>query len=141
MNEVLRGFDETDIIPFGGMLDKVRVGAGATVPLTFVPPFPAFPPESAWMRQPKTDIPGLVLNAGGGQRIAWLAADLDRRYAHGNLPDHGDLLANLVRWAAGGRIGLEVQGAGLVDCQVYRQPERLILHFVNLTNEGACADR
>ncbi len=107
------------------------------MPLTYIPPFPAFPPETAWMRQPKTDIPGLVLNTAGGRRVAYLAADLDRRYAHGNLPDHGNLLANLVRWAAGDRIGFELQGAGLLDCQVYRQPGRLIIHVVNLTNEGA----
>lgn len=135
--EVLRGFDETDIIPFGGVLEKVRVDAGAAVPLTYVPPFPVFPPEMAWMREPKTDIAALVLNTGGNRRVAWLGADLDRRYAHGNLPDHGNLLANLVRWAAGDRIGFEVHGAGLIDCQVYRQGPRTILHFVNLTNEGA----
>lgn len=135
-HEVLRGFDETDIIPFGGLLEKARTEPGAIVPLTFVPPFPVFPPETAWMREPKTDIPGLVLNTAGGKRIAWLGADIDRRYGRGNLPDHGNLLANLVRWAAGDGIGLEVHGAGLIDCQVYRQGAKLILHFVNLTNEG-----
>jgi hypothetical protein len=84
------------------------------------------------MRQPSTDIPGLVLNG----RNAYLAADLDRRYARNNLPDHANLLANLVRWSAGDRIGLEVRGPGLIDCHAYRQPGRLILHIVNLTNEG-----
>jgi hypothetical protein len=135
-HEVLKGFDETDIIPFGGLLEKARTEPGAIVPLTFVPPFPVFPPETAWMREPKTDIPGLVLNTAGGKRIAWLGADIDRRYGRGNLPDHGNLLANLVRWAAGDGIGLEVHGAGLIDCQVYRQGGKLIMHFVNLTNEG-----
>jgi putative glycosyl hydrolase-like family 6 (GHL6) protein len=136
-HEVLQGFDETDIIPYGGTLERLRTDPGVTVPLTYVPPFPVFPPETAWMREPKTDIPGLVLNASNSRRVAYLAADLDRRYAHGNLPDHATLLANLVRWAAGDRIGLEVHGAGLLDCQVYRQAGRLIVHVVNLSNEGA----
>ena len=130
---VLRGFDETDIIPYGGTLEKLRVDAGATVPLTFVPPFPTYPPETAWMREPKTDIPGLVLNG----KHAYLAADIDRRYARSNLPDQGNLLANVVRWAAGDKIGFELRGPGLIDCQVYRQGARLIVHVVNLTNEGA----
>jgi hypothetical protein len=130
---VLRGFDETDIIPFGGTLEAMRTDPRAVVPITLVPAFPRYPPETAWMRQPTTDIPGLVLNA----RNAYLAADLDRRYARNNLPDHGNLLANIVRWAAGDHIGLEVRGPGLIDCHVYRQPGRLILHLVNLTNEGA----
>jgi hypothetical protein len=133
---VLQGFDETDIIPFGGVLEDLHVDPGTTVPLTFVPAFPVYPPETAWMRQPKTDIPGLVLNTAGGRRVAYMPADIDRRYARTNLPDHANLLANMVRWAAGGRIDLEVRGPGLIDCHVYRQPGRLILHLVNLSNEG-----
>jgi hypothetical protein len=131
-HEVLKGFDDTDILPFGGQLDAMRVDPGAAVPLTYIPPFPIYPPETAWMRTEKTDIPGLVLKG----RVAYLPADIDRRYARENLPDHADLLANLVRWAAGGRIPLEVHGAGLVDCHLYRQPGRVILHLVNLISAG-----
>jgi len=133
---VLQGFDETDIIPFGGVLEDLRLDAGTTVPLTFVPAFPTYPPETAWMRHPKTDIPALVLRTVGNARVAYLPADIDRRYARTNLPDQGNLLANIVRWAAGTRVGLEVHGPGLIDCHLYRQPGRMILHFVNLTNEG-----
>jgi hypothetical protein len=106
------------------------------VPLTFVPPFPIYPPETAWMRTPKTDIAGLALNTKGKARVAYLAADLDRRYGRDNLPDHGALLANLFRWVAADRVPLEVHGPGLIDRHLYRQPGRLILHLVNLTNEG-----
>jgi hypothetical protein len=137
-HEVLRGFEETDILPFGGALEALRVDAGAQVLLTFVPAFPIYPPETAWMREPKTNVPGLILNSPvGGGRIAFLPADLDRRFARDNLPDHGDLLANLIRWAAKGEIPLAVEGPGLVDCHLYRQPGRLILHLVNLTSAGA----
>lgn len=132
----LAGFGETDILPFGGTLERLSVATGAIAPLTFVPPFPAFPPESAWMRTPRTDIPGLVLNESGGRRVAYLPADIDRRFAIDNLPDHGDLLANLVRWAAGGNLPIEVTGRGLIDCELYEQPGRLILHVVNLTSAG-----
>jgi hypothetical protein len=111
----------------------MRTDPGVAVPLTYVPPFPVFPPETAWMRTPKTDIPAVILKA----RSAYLPAPLDALYAHGNLPDHGNLLANLVRWAAGDRIGFELQGAGLIDCHLYTQPGRLIVHLVNLTNEAA----
>jgi len=133
---VLAGFEETDIIPFGGALEPLRTDPGVIVPLTYVPPFPIYPPETAWMRQPRTDVAGLVLNTPGKARVAYLAADLDRRYGRDNLPDHANLLANLFRWTAGSRIPLEVRGPGLIDCHLYRQPGRLILHLVNLTNEG-----
>ena len=125
----LLGFEETDIIPFGGMLWPMKVDAGAITAATFVPSFPIYPPETAWMRQPVTNIPGLILN---GQN-AYLPADLDRRYAREALPDYGNLLANLVRWGAKGRFSLRLEGPGLFDCNLYRQEGKLIAHIVNLT--------
>jgi hypothetical protein len=133
---VLRGFDETDILPFGGVLSRVTAEPTSTVPLTLVPAFPTYPPETAWMREPKTDIPGLVLSQRGRSRVAYLPADLDRRYAREHLPDHAALLANIVRWAAGDSIPLSVDGVGLIDCHLYEQTGRLILHLVNLTSEA-----
>ena len=129
---VLRGFDETDIIPFGGMLASLRVDSDALVPLTFVPPFPVYPPETAWMRQPSTSIPGLVIRGN----CAFLPADVDRRYNREALPDYADLLANIIRWAARGEIPLRVEAHGLFDCNLYTQPGRVIAHIVNLTVTG-----
>ncbi len=133
---VLHGFDETDILAFGGILSPLRVDAAAAVPLTFVPPFPTYPPETSWMRQPATDIPGLVLSERGRARVAYLPADIDRRYAGEHLPDHAALLANVVRWAAGAAGPLAVEGPGLIDCHLYQQAGRMILHLVNLTSEA-----
>ncbi|HTS62020.1 MAG TPA: alpha-amylase family protein [Candidatus Acidoferrales bacterium] len=129
---VLSGFEDTDILPFGGTLAAMKIDSGVTVPLTFIPPFPVLPPETSWMRQPKTDIPGLVLNG----RVAFLPADIDRLYSRDNLPDHAALLANLVRWAANGDIPLQVEGRGMFDCSLYTQPGRVIAHVVNLTATG-----
>jgi len=125
----LLGFEETDIIPFGGMLWPLKVDPGTLTPLTFVPSFPIYPPETAWMRQPVTNIPGLIVK----ERVAFLPADIDRRYARESLPDYGNLLGNLVRWGAGGEFPLRLEGPGLFDCNLYRQGDRLIAHVVNLT--------
>jgi hypothetical protein len=133
---VLRGFEQTDILPYGGTLSSLRVDPGAVVPLTFVPPFPTYPPETAWMRQPSSNIPGLVLSERGKSRIAFMPADMDRRYARQHLPDHGNLLANVIRWSCFDAVPVTVEGPGLVDCHLYRQSERLILHLVNLTSAG-----
>jgi hypothetical protein len=134
---VLTGFDDTDILPYGGVLAPLEVDADAIVSLTYVPPFPIYPPETSWMRQPKTSIPGLVLKTrAASSRVAYLPADIDRRYARDNLPDHGRLLANIIRWAAADSEPLKVEGPGLVDCHLYEQPGRLILHLVNLINAG-----
>jgi hypothetical protein len=143
---VLAGFDETDILPFGGTLAPgLTTTEGATVLLTFIPSFPTVPPEVVIMRTSHTTLPGLVVNqvptpvntGDSGGRVAYLAADLDRRFAMDNFPDHGNLLANLARWAAGERIPLQVQGPGLLDCSLYRQQSRLILHILNLTSAAS----
>lgn len=131
----LRGFEATELLAFGGQLEPLVVDSTCSVPLTFVPPVPTMPVESVWMREPVTETPGLVLREHPrGGRIAYLLADLDRRYARDHLPDHARLLGNLARWALRDELPLEVAGHGLVDCQLYRQPSRLILHVVNLTN-------
>ncbi|WP_433165188.1 beta-galactosidase [Kribbella sp. CA-247076] len=129
---IATGFDDTDLLPFGGQLELVE--ATGTAALTYVPPFPIYPPELSWMAEPRSDTPALVL----GERTAYLAADLDRLYAQYHHPDHGRLLANLVRHDG---IPLRVEGAGVLDCQLYRQDETLILHLVNLDQGGAWRGR
>ena len=42
----------------------------------------------------------------------------------------------VVRWAAGTELPLQVTGTGLLDCHLYEQPGRVILHMVNLTSEA-----
>jgi hypothetical protein len=132
---VLRGLEETNIVGFGGTIQRVSPASGANVPLTYIPDFPVYPPETSWMREPRTTIPGLVLRQSGS-RVAYLAADLDARFARDNLPDHLLLLQNIVRWAVSDNIPLRVTGRGFVDCHLYEQTGRLILHLVNLTSAG-----
>lgn len=135
---VLEGFDQTDILPFGGALLPLKTDAGVTVPLTYIPPFPIYPPETSWMRVEKTEIPGLILRAqAGGGKVAFMPADIDRRFAQGNLPDHGNLLANVLRWLVGDSLPLRVIGPGLIDCHLYEQPGRLVLHILNLSNSAS----
>ena len=137
-HDVLKGFELTDILPFGGMLTPLKIDAGAQTMMTFIPAFPIYPPETAWMREPKTDIPGLIIHTmPGGSRIAFMPADIDRQFARYNLPDHGNLLANIIRWTAKDDLPISVTGPGLIDCNIYKQQGRLIIHLVNLTSAGA----
>ena len=135
-HRILSGFDETDILPFGGQVEALTVQPGAQALATFIPPSPVYPPETAWMRRTHTDIPALIINETHPGRVVFLPADIDRRYALDNLPDHGDLLANMVRWAARDNIPLEISGRGLVNCDLYEQPGRRILHVLNITGVG-----
>jgi hypothetical protein len=134
---VLKGFELTDILPFGGNLNPLIVNDDSSVIMTFIPEFPIYPPETAWMREPETNIPGLILRTlPNGSRVAFMPADLDRQFARYNLPDHGDLIRNIILWASNGNIPLKVEGPGLIDCNLYHQQGRLILHLSNLTSAG-----
>ncbi|MCI2419574.1 hypothetical protein MOQ72_19190 [Saccharopolyspora sp. K220] len=128
------GLDDTDIVAFGGRLEEVVADAEAIVPLTFIPAFPIFPPETSWMRQSATDHPALVLPpvAQSAGRVAYRASDLDRCLGRDDQRDHATLLANIVRWAVGEDMPLAVSGPGLVDCNLYRQNARRILHLGNV---------
>jgi hypothetical protein len=137
-HEALRGFAGTDILAFGGALEPLRVTRPGDVALSFVPPVPLSPPEDVWMRQPETRIPGLICSQRpGGARIAYLPADIDRRYARDQIPDHAALLAALVRWCLRSEVPLEVDGPGLIDCRLFRSPAGHVLHLVNLNNANA----
>ncbi|HUV14696.1 MAG TPA: Tat pathway signal protein, partial [Acidobacteriota bacterium] len=131
---ILKGFEDTDIIAFGGLVPEVRPEDGVLVPATFIPTFPAYPPETSWMREPHTSIPAVVLSQTERSRIAYLPSDLDRRLNRDNLPDHARFLGNLLEWVAQGSVPLKVEGKGLIDCNLYRQERKLILHLVNLNN-------
>jgi hypothetical protein len=128
--------EKTDIVAFGGLLQEVEAAEGSEIPVTLIPDFPAYPPEMSWMRTERTEIPGLVLRDVGGSRRAYFAADIDRRFYRDYLPDHGRLIANTIRWAAHNDILLKVEGVGLIDCHLYKQEDRTILHLVNLTGTG-----
>ncbi|MFC7620138.1 beta-galactosidase trimerization domain-containing protein [Microlunatus sp. GCM10028923] len=130
---VLAGLDETDLIPFGGLLREHRVDQGTQVLATFVPDFPIFPPETSWMRTPSTDLPGIVVReTPAGGRLVWLLADLDRCYARDQQPDHALIIGNAARWAVA-EPTLIIDGDGRVNANLYRQQDRLVLHLTNRT--------
>ena len=134
-HQILKGLEETDMIPYGGLLEPLKLDAGAEVPMTYIPQFPTYPPETAYMREPKTDIPGVILRSNiSGGKVVFIPADIDRQYGRWNLPDHGNLLARIVKWTVNEDFPLIVEGSGLVDCHLYQKSDQLILHIVNLTN-------
>lgn len=131
---VLAGFEKTDILPFGGYIHRVQAGGQLKAVATYIPSYPIYPPEFSWVREPQTDIPVMLAgeHAAGG-RIFYFAGDVDRCYGRTHLPDLGDLLANAVQWAASEQLPIQVEGPGYLDCKLYRQDNRLILHIVNLS--------
>ena len=67
--------------------------------------------------------------------MVYIAADIDRRYGYARIPDHERLLANSIRWAwgEGENKVFSSEGEGYIDCKLYKQENRWILHTVNLS--------
>lgn len=130
---VCSGFGDTAILPFGGMLCSTENNGGYRVEATWIPPFPIYPPELACMDPMQTDQPVILCGETGyGGRMVYFAGDIDRCCGETSLPDHKALLAKAVRYAAG-ELPLTVQGPGYLDCRMYHQKDRFLLHILNLS--------
>ncbi|HEY0248793.1 MAG TPA: beta-galactosidase [Gryllotalpicola sp.] len=128
---IFAGLERTDIVSFGGRLQGIRVEDAAVLG-TYVEPFPFYPPEFAWLPSEPTTTPVITARTtSSGARVAYLAADFDRSAGREQRPDHLTLIANLVRWQLGADEALRVTGAGQIDCNLYAQDGRLVLHLVN----------
>ncbi len=136
-HDILTGFENTTLLPFGGGIQIVQSTGNLQPVFSYIPPFLIYPPEFSWIRAEEPDTyPLFAGTLAGGGRAVYFAGDVDRCYGRALLPDHGALLANAVRWATCGVLPITLEGPGHIDCKVYRQDYRLIVHLVNLTGSN-----
>ncbi len=136
-HEILRGFEKTDIIAFGGGFHETE-STGFLKPVCgYVPAFPIYPPEFSWIREyapeEATIFAGTIPT---GSKVVYFAADIDRCYGKERLPDHLTLIRNAIEFVSDGKVLLKVEGPGYLDCNIYVQHDyndRLVIHVVNLT--------
>jgi hypothetical protein len=134
---VFSGFERTAVIPMGGVSREIVPGAGVKTLATYIPPFPIYPPEFAWTAVPKTDKPVITEydNRKGGKAV-YAAWDLDAVYGRAALPDHGNLIGNIVKYLLGDTAPLRVECEAYIDFKAYRQEGRLIIHLINSNHTG-----
>jgi hypothetical protein len=108
----------------------------AEVPFTLIPSYPDLPMEKVYPRTARTDISCLYLRQPAG-RVAYFPSDIDRTFWEVLCVDHLKLLRNTVLWANNEAPVVEVEGPGLIDVTVWRNPGSITIHLVNLTNPMA----
>jgi hypothetical protein len=108
----------------------------AEVPFTLIPSYPDLPMEKVYPRTARTDISCLHLRQPAG-RVAYFPSDIDRTFWEVLCVDHLKLLRNTVLWANNEAPVVEVEGPGLLDVTVWRNPGSITIHLVNLTNPMA----
>ncbi|MDR0709820.1 MAG: beta-galactosidase trimerization domain-containing protein [Spirochaetaceae bacterium] len=134
---IFKSFEETVVLPMGGIRKNVTALKGADVLATLIPAFPMYPPEFVWTDTPETELPVITEHSlqGGGKAI-YAAWNLDSLYGKSAHPDHGDLLGNIVTYLLGNRIPVQIESEAYLDFKVYRQEKRIIIHLVNGNNTG-----
>lgn len=143
-SELLTGLETAQRMIYGAHRVHVRPYDDLPLqPLTLVPPYPDLPMEEVYPREPHTAMPGIVCRAGlatmpdqGSEagRVVYVPWDLARIFWEVLNVDHGKLLANAVRWATGEPQPVDVEGPGVLDVTIWRLPQALTVHLVNLTN-------
>ena len=130
---------------FAGLEDAPRVINGvsrllvtprapfAETPFTLIPSYPDLPMEEVYPRVPRTDISCLYLRQPAG-RVAYFPFDIDRTFWEVLSPDHLKIMRNTLHWAANEPAAIEVEGPGLVDVNLWRNPSSITVSLVNLTN-------
>ena len=133
---------------FAGLEDAPRVINGvsrlavtpresfAETPFTLIPSYPDLPMEKVYPRTERTDVSCLYLRKSAG-RVAYFPFDIDRTFWEVLSGDHLKMMRNTVLWANEEAPVIEVDGPGLLDVTVWRNPGSITVHLVNLTNPMA----
>lgn len=131
------GFAGAQRIVGGTHVLGVEAAEGATV-LEFVPDYPDLPMEEVYPR-PGEPTPAVVArDHPSGGRTVYLAFNVGQIFWTALQSDHGELIANSVRWALGEQAPLvDVRGPGLLDVAVRRAEGEMAVTLVNLNDPMA----
>lgn len=132
------GLDDTTRIAGGSSLVHATPHADqARSPLRLIRSYPELPAETAYPREPTSDVPMVYARAFGKGRVVYFPFDVDRVFWDDAVRDHLYLMRNAVSWATGEAQPMTVEGAGLIDVSYWRQDKSLAAHLVNLNNPAA----
>jgi hypothetical protein len=132
---VVDGFDGTALVPGADERVPIRAADSGPLVLTVVPPYPAFPPEMVFPREPRTSEPAAVFRWHGDGRVAYFAGDVDRTFWRSTNTDLARLIGNTVRWLRGDRQPLlTIEGDGVIEAFAWETEPGVALHLVNYTN-------
>jgi hypothetical protein len=104
--------------------------------LSLAPPQRYGPPELCFPELTAADHPGVLTRRHGEGRVVYLPWLPEWLYFRDGLPEHRDLLAQLVR--ANAETPIKVEGLGPVEVTIHRQDEGrgpFLLHLVNYSGQ------
>jgi hypothetical protein len=132
-HEILRGFENTSVLPGAEFRVPVRGGTAEPV-LAVLPPYPAYPPEMVYPRSEPALEPAIVLREDGRSRLAYFPGDLERSFWRSGNPDLSRLLKNTIAWLVRDRVPVTVTGDGVLEVFAWETDPGFALHLLNYTN-------
>ncbi len=133
---ITAGFDDTSWIAGPSWTLPVKA-MGGDVPLTFIDPYPVYPPEAVYQRTPPGDRPAVVIQQKAGGRHAYFAGDMDATYWRLDNPDIGRLLVNTILWQLGDDRPVSVSGEGMMEVIAWQTQPGFAIHLLNYNGPNA----
>jgi hypothetical protein len=134
-NPITAGFEDTEWI--AGPVWIVPLAPIQNPIMTFINPYPTYPPEAVYMREAPTNLPSVVLQERGKARLAYLSGDTDASYWRLDNWDLGRQLLNTIRWILGDNNTVKVEGEGLIEVFAWETEPGFALHMVNYNGPNA----
>jgi hypothetical protein len=134
-NAITAGFEDTEWI--AGPVWRVPLAPVQNPIMTFINPYPTYPTEAVYMREPPTNSPSVVLREKGKSRLAYLSGDMDASYWRLDNWDLGRQLLNTIQWVMGDNNPVTIEGEGLMEVYAWETEPGFALHMVNYNGPNA----
>jgi hypothetical protein len=138
-NALTEGFEETEWI--AGPVWSVPLAPVQDATMTFIEPYPTYPPEAVFQREAPTDHPSVVMREAGGSRLVYFAGDMDASYWRLDNADLERQLINAVRWVVKENNPVEVKGEGLMEVIGWETDGGFAIHLLNYNGPNAFRGR
>ena len=138
-NALTEGFQDTEWI--AGPVWSIPLAPVADATMTFIEPYPTYPPEAVYPRQAATNRPSVVTREAGRSRLVYFAGDMDASYWRLDNIDLERQLMNAVRWVVGETNPVLVSGEGLMEVIAWETEPGFAIHLLNYNGPNAYRGR
>jgi len=129
------GFEETTWI--AGPVWRQPIKPSPDAVMTFIKPYPVYPPEAVYQREPPSDIPALMSREVGNSRLVYMAGDVDSSFWRLDNIDLGRQMSNAIRWLLKGNNAVDVEGDGLMEVIAWETQRGFAVHLLNYNGANA----
>ena len=129
------GFEETTWI--AGPVWRQPIKPSPEAVMTFIKPYPVYPPEAVYQREPPSDIPALMSREVGNSRLVYMAGDVDSSFWRLDNMDLGRQMSNAMRWLLKGNNAVDVEGNGLMEVIGWETQRGFAVHLLNYNGANA----